>query len=85
MHAPQSIEGWQVWDLVQRSGGQLRVAGGLAPQVLGFDMTAVLALAGALGVPPLAVGELVPAVEAAMVRRMNEAGEADPRASGFLP
>jgi hypothetical protein len=35
-------------------------------------MGAALALADALGVPPLAVAELLPVVEAVMMRRLNE-------------
>ena len=35
-------------------------------------MGAAFALATALGVPPLAVAELLPEIEAVMVRRMNE-------------
>jgi len=60
----------QVWDLVGRLGGQLRVApsGG----VLGWDMGAALALARALGVDPAPVAELLPAIEAVMVGKLNE-------------
>jgi hypothetical protein len=45
--------------------------------VIGFDMTAALAVGRAAGVPAAAVVELLPAVEAAMVRQMNnrEAGQ----------
>ena len=57
---------------MQRAGGQLRVSGGLSPQVLGFDMTAVLAMGAPLGVPPLAIAELIPGIEREMVRRLNE-------------
>jgi len=57
---------------VQRSVGQLRVGGGLSPQVLGFDIAAVLALGAALGIPPLAIAELLPWIERAMVQRLNE-------------
>jgi hypothetical protein len=39
--------------------------------VLGWDVGAALALGHALGVPPLAVAELLPPIEAAMVRRLN--------------
>jgi len=56
---------------VQRSGGQLRV-GGLSPQVLGFDMTAVLALGAALSISSLAIAEFLPGIERAMVQRLNE-------------
>ena len=60
----------QVWDLVGRLGGQLRVApsGG----IIGWDMSAALALTGALGVPGVAVAELLPAIEAVMVVKLNE-------------
>jgi hypothetical protein len=40
--------------------------------VIGWDLTAALALAGALGVPPVAAAELLPVVEAAMVLKLNE-------------
>lgn len=74
MNAPQTFEGWQVWDLVQRLGGQIRVAaGGMGSgAVIGWDMGAALALAAALGVPGLAVAELLPAIEGAMVRKLSE-------------
>jgi len=35
-------------------------------------MSAALALGDALGVPPLAMAELLPVIEAVMVRRLNE-------------
>jgi len=40
--------------------------------VLGWDMTAALALAQALGLNPMVVAELLPHLEAVMVRRLNE-------------
>jgi hypothetical protein len=40
--------------------------------VLGWDMSAALAMARGLGVEPLAAAELLPAVEAVMVRKLNE-------------
>ncbi|PRX29003.1 hypothetical protein SAMN05216257_10484 [Meinhardsimonia xiamenensis] len=74
-HAARTLEGAQVWDVVQRAGGQLRAVPGA---VLGYDMTAVLALAAALGVPPAAVAELVPPIEAVLVRALNaRIGERD--------
>ena len=63
------MEGWQVWDLVGRLGGQLRVAPGA---VLGWDMGAALALASALGIDTLIAAELLPAIEAVMVRKLNQ-------------
>ena len=69
MNQPLSFEGWQVWDLVGRLGGQLRVAPGA---VLGWDMGAALAMAQALGVNTLIAAELLPEIEAVMVRKLNE-------------
>ena len=69
MNRPTTFEGWQVWDLVSRLGGQLRMLPG---PVIGWDMAAALALGHALGIPPLAMAELLPAVEAVMVTKLNE-------------
>ena len=73
MHKPLTLEGWQVWDLVQRLGGQLRIAGGMSGgAVLGWDMTAALQLGAALGLSPHILAELLPPIEAVMVRKINE-------------
>lgn len=40
--------------------------------VIGWDMSAALALGDALGVSPLAMAELLPVIEAAMVAKLNE-------------
>jgi len=63
------LEGWQVWDLALRLGGQLRVSDGA---VIGWDMGAALAMARALGVNPLVAAELLPAIEAVAIRKINE-------------
>jgi hypothetical protein len=55
--------------LVGRLGGQLRVIPGA---VLGWDMSAALALASGLGIDTLIVAELLPEIEAVMVRKLNE-------------
>ena len=52
----------------------MRVAG---KAVLGWDMGAALALAHALGLNPIVVAELLPELEAVMVRRINEKIGAD--------
>ncbi len=52
-----------------RLGGQLRVIPGA---VIGWDMGAALALAAALGIDPMVAAELLPEIEAVMVRRLNE-------------
>jgi len=60
----------QVWDLVGRLGGQMRVAP--AGGIIGWDMSAALALASALGIDPAPVAELLPPIEAVMVKRVNQ-------------
>ena len=55
--------------MVGRLGGQLRVIPGA---VLGWDMGAALALAGGLGIDALIAAELLPEIEAVMVRKLNE-------------
>jgi hypothetical protein len=40
--------------------------------VIGWDMGTALALASALGICALATAELLPAIEAVMVRKINE-------------
>ena len=69
MNAPRTYEGWQVWDLAGRLGGQIRAVPGV---VLGWDMSAALAMADALGIDPRAAVELLPVIEAVMVRKLNE-------------
>jgi hypothetical protein len=69
VNRPQTLEGWQVWDLAQRLGGQLRAVPGA---VLGWDLGAALAMAAALGVEPLVAAELLPELEAVAVRTLNE-------------
>ena len=69
INSPRTYEGWQVWDLVQRLGGQLRVSGSA---VIGWDMGAALQLGTALGISPIAIAELLPPIEALMVRKINE-------------
>jgi hypothetical protein len=69
LNQPLSYDGWQVWDLVGRLGGQMRVVG---KAVLGWDIGAALALGHALGLNPMVLAELLPELEAVMVRRINE-------------
>jgi hypothetical protein len=51
-------------------GGQLRVSPSGA--ILGWDMTAALAMAAALGIDPLLAAEVLPALEGAVVRGLNQ-------------
>ena len=80
LNAPRTHEGWQVWDLAGRLGGQIRAVPGV---VLGWDMSAALAMADALGVDRRAAAELLPVFEAAMVRKLNEQMEG--RQGGATP
>lgn len=48
------------------------VASGQGGAVTGWDMGAALHLGAALGVSPAAVAELLPPIEAVMVRKMSE-------------
>jgi hypothetical protein len=65
--------------------GQLRIASSAdGTVVLGWDMTAALAMAQALGVNPLVAAECLPVIEAVMVRKFNEQRASDERASPQL-
>jgi len=69
---PESYEGALFAELVPRLESQLRVvAGADGLHVLGIDIVAALALAGAMGLPATAVAEWLPAVEAVAVRAIN--------------
>jgi len=69
VNAAQSVEGAGVWDLALKLGGQLRVVPGA---VIGWDLGAAMALATALGVNPLVAAEILPAIEAVVVKAINE-------------
>jgi len=69
------LEGVQVWDLVGRLGGQMRISP--AGSIIGWDMGAALSLASALGIDLAPVAELLPPIEAVMVARLNEQMEQD--------
>ena len=62
-----------IWDLVLRLGGQMRmIVGHTQAFALGWDMTAVMALARALGLSPRLVAEMLPDIEAAAVAAINK-------------
>ena len=52
--------------------------------ILGWDMGAALAMAQALGIDTLIVAELLPEIEAVMVRKLNEQIASD-YGGGFRP
>lgn len=68
MNRPRTAQGAAVWALARDMGGQWRFAtvagpGGAATVPVGYDMTAVLAVAAARGMDMRAVAELLPAIE----------------------
>ncbi len=66
---PLTDGGWQAWDVLTRSTGQLRIAPGA---VVGIDFAAALRLGEALGYDVHALAELLPAGEAGLVKALNE-------------
>ena len=68
MNKPETWEGTQVVTLAGMLGGQLRVA----ETLIGFDMTAALAMARAMGICERATAEFLPVIEAVMVRKFRE-------------
>ncbi len=69
LNRQQTEDGRQVWDLVGRPSCQLWVIPGA---MLGWDMGAALVMAHALGIDTLIAAELLPWIEAVMVRKLNE-------------
>jgi hypothetical protein len=72
VNLPQSYEGILFAELIPRLETLLRVISG--PEgllVLGVDLPAALALAGAMGLPLAAIAEWLPGVEAVAVRAIN--------------
>jgi hypothetical protein len=72
MNKPQSYEGTLFAELIPRLETQLRVVcGPEGLMVHGVDYPAALALAGATGLPPVAIAEWLPGVEAMAIRAIN--------------
>jgi hypothetical protein len=63
-----------------RLGGQLRVA---PPVVVGWDMTAALGMARAMGIGERAAAELLPEIEGQMVLKLNERVKVGGGADGY--
>lgn len=72
--APRTVEGRAVWHLLTATERQLRVVQGA---VVGFDLGAMLAVARAMGVCPVAAAELLTAAEPVAVHHMNERIKSD--------
>jgi len=74
LNKPQTLEGYQIWDLVLRAGGQLRAVPGA---IIGWDMTAILEMGRCLGVSPIVMAELLPSIEAVAMRELKNRSESD--------
>lgn len=59
-----------------RLGGQLRVSNG---RIIGWDMTAALAMGHAMGIPAHITAALLPVIEPVMARKFNEQAQGVPR------
>lgn len=70
MNRLQTVEGEQVWDLLKKMTGQLRITG--SGLVFGLDLGAAIQIADALGVNKFALVEIFAGAEATIVRVMNE-------------
>jgi hypothetical protein len=68
-HEPQTIEGWEAWDIALRCAGQLRMT---QFTVVGIDMGAALRIAEGLGYSTAPAASLLPACEDGMVTALNE-------------
>ena len=66
---PQTMEGWQAWDIALRCAGQLRTA---QLAVIGIDMNAAIKLAEVLMYDIASAAELLPACESGMITAINE-------------
>lgn len=60
-----TAEGWEIWDLLERCGGQIRM-GSTGP--VGLDFGAAFLMADALGFSRSATAEFLPAAEAGFMR-----------------
>lgn len=68
-HEPQTLEGWQAWDVALRCAGQLRFS---QTTVIGMDFDAYLKMAEALGYSCQSSAELLAACETGVVTAINE-------------
>ncbi|MBP9047913.1 MAG: hypothetical protein KBF85_06530 [Tabrizicola sp.] len=68
-----------MWQLVLRLSGQCRfVGGGMGrPFVTGWDMAAALAMGRALGLPGRFIADILPEIEAVMVRELRKEAAGD--------
>jgi hypothetical protein len=69
VNAPETADGWEVWSLAMKTKNQLRTTGF---GVVGWDLGAAMTFGVALGIEPAAIAELLPVIEAAAIRKINE-------------
>jgi hypothetical protein len=67
-HEPQTVEGWEAWDIALRCAGQLRMT---QFTVVGIDMGAALRIAGVLGYDVTTAAAMLSACEDGMVQAIN--------------
>jgi len=64
-HAPETVEGWEAWDVAERCAGQLRIAP--SGHVLGLDLGVAFTVGAALGYDARWLAGFLPEIEAGMV------------------
>ena len=69
MEIPATIEGWEVWDVIERGATQLRI-GALGP--VGLDYMPLFGLARLLGYNMRGIAEFLPSVEAGMMEAFTQ-------------
>lgn len=69
MNAPETIEGWQAWEVFLQCQGQVRAVGSV---VAGLDLNAALTLTRALDYDLRACAHLLPACEMGMLEGLAE-------------
>jgi hypothetical protein len=69
VNAPETIEGWQAWEVFLHCQGQVRAVGNV---VVGLDLNAALTFTRALDYDLRACAHLLPACEMGMLEGLAE-------------
>jgi hypothetical protein len=69
VNAPETIEGWQAWEVFLQCQGQVRAVGSV---VVGLDFNAVMAMANSLGYDLRSMTHFLPALEAGLLTGLRE-------------
>ena len=75
MHAPQTLEGHEAWDVIQKGASQLRIAS--SGRVIGLDMAPLMMIATAQGYALRALTELMSYAEAGLLKASREQHDSD--------